>query len=48
MTKIIARSINNTVNCTFYEKSEDIHIYIYHIKVCSNSSPYNMINNSRT
>lgn len=45
MTKIIARSINNTVNCTFYEKSEDIYIYI---KVCSNSSPYNMINNSRT
>lgn len=29
MTKIIARSINNTVNCTFYEKSEDIYIYIY-------------------
>lgn len=28
MTKIIARSINNTVNCTFYEKSEDIYIYI--------------------
>lgn len=27
MTKIIARSINNTVNCTFYEKSEDIYIY---------------------
>lgn len=31
MTKIIARSINNTVNCTFYEKSEDIYIYIYNI-----------------
>lgn len=29
MTKIIARPINNTVNCTFYEKSEDIYMYIY-------------------